>query len=117
MMQFQTCCYEGFMKVKKVTNSGIIILTLDYALYEEVLLSLNVESISVFLRIFKKMINLISIPSNLLKNHLQDNDLLSIDRKYVLQMIKLRSDYYRNEEVKELYQQLTTMCHVCFEIV
>lgn len=102
------------MKVKKITNSGIIILTLDYALFEEVLLKLNVECISVFLRVFKKMMHLISIPSNLLKNHLQDNDLLSIDRKYVLQMIKLRSDYYRNEEVKELYQQLASMLIVCF---
>ena len=36
MRTFETCCYEGFMKVKKVTNSGIIILTLDYAVYEEV---------------------------------------------------------------------------------
>ena len=72
-------------------------------------MKLNVENVGTFLRILKKMINLISIPSNLLKNHLQDNDLLSIDRKYVLQMIKLRSDYYRNDEVKELYQQLTTM--------
>ena len=36
MRTFETCCYEGFVKVKKVTNSGIIILTLDYAVYEEV---------------------------------------------------------------------------------
>ena len=69
-------------------------------------MQLNMESASIFVRVMKKLLHLVSIPQNLLKGHIQDADVLSLDRKVVIQMIKLRSDYYKSEEVRQLCQQL-----------
>lgn len=63
------------------------------------------ESATIFLRMMKKLLHLVSIPISILKGHLEDPDILSIDRQYVLQALKLRSDYYRSDEVKALYQE------------
>ena len=70
------------------------------------MLQLNMESATVFVRVMKKLLHLVSIPQNLLKGHVQDADVLSLDRKVVVQIIKLRSDYYKSEEVRELCQQV-----------
>jgi hypothetical protein len=67
------------------------------------------ESANIFARIMKKLLHLTSIPESLLKGHVQDADIQSIDRQYVLQALKLRSDYYRSEEVKVIYQQVQEM--------
>ena len=69
-------------------------------------MQLNMESATVFVRVMKKLLHLVSIPQNLLKGHVQDADVSSLDRKVVVQMIKLRSDYYKSEEVRELCQQV-----------
>lgn len=106
LMEFQHCFYESLLKVKKVSNTGILLLELDISCYEETLLKLNMESANIFIRVMKKLLHLISIPASILKGHVQDQDILSLDRQYVLQAMKLRSDYYRSDEVKELYQQL-----------
>ena len=105
-MEFQHCFYESLVKIKKVSNTGILLLELDMSCYEETLLKLNMESANIFVRVMKKLLHLISIPTSILKGHVQDQDILSLDRQYVLQVMKLRSDYYRSDEVKELYQQL-----------
>lgn len=106
LMEFQHCFYESLLKIKKVSNTGILLLELDISCYEETLLKLNMESANIFIRVMKKLLHLISIPASILKGHVQDQDILSLDRQYVLQAMKLRSDYYRSDEVKELYQQL-----------
>ena len=77
------------------------------------MLQLNMESASIFSRIMKKLLHLVSIPETILKGYVQDADILSLDRVVVLQMIKLRSDYYKSESIRELYQQLQTLYHVC----
>ena len=68
---------------------------------------MNMESANIFLRVMKKLLHLISIPVSILKGHLADPDILSVNRQYVLQVLKLRSDYYRSEEVKALYQEFS----------
>ena len=60
------------------------------------------ESATIFVRVMKKLLHLVSIPQSLLKGHIQDSDVQSLDRKYVVQVLKLRSDFYRSEEVREL---------------
>ena len=94
-MEFQHCFYESLLKIKKVSNTGILLLELDMSCYEETLLKLNMESANIFVRVMKKLLHLISIPTSILKGHVQDQDILSLDRQYVLQVMKLRSDYYR----------------------
>lgn len=64
------------------------------------------DSATGFVRVMKKLLHLVSIPSSILKSHVQDADILALDKQVVLQAIKLRSDYYRNDEVKEIYQQV-----------
>ena len=54
----------------------------------------------------KKLLHLISIPTSILKSHEQDAEFQALDKQVVLQAIKLRGDYYRSEEVKEIYQQV-----------
>lgn len=70
------------------------------------MLQLNMESASIFSRIMKKLLHLVSVPETILKGYVQDADILSVDRVVVLQMIKLRSDYYKSESIRQLYQQL-----------
>ena len=108
-MEFQHCFYESLLKIKKVSNTGILLLELDMSCYEETLLKLNMESANIFVRVMKKLLHLISIPTSILKGHVQDQDILSLDRQYVLQVMKLRSDYYRSDEV---YQQLQDLYKV-----
>lgn len=64
------------------------------------------DSATGFVRVMKKLLHLVSIPSSILKSHVQDADILALDKQVVLQAIKLRSDYYRSDEVKEIYQQV-----------
>lgn len=64
------------------------------------------DSATGFVRVMKKLLHLVSIPSSILKSHVQDADILALYKQVVLQAIKLRSDYYRNDEVKEIYQQV-----------
>ena len=112
LLVFQKGFYESLMKIKKISNTGILLLELDISCYEEVglfwvdegstLLQLNMESATIFVRVMKKLLHLVSIPQSLLKGHIQDSDVQSLDRKYVVQVLKLRSDFYRSEEVREL---------------
>ncbi|OAO15282.1 hypothetical protein AV274_3061 [Blastocystis sp. ATCC 50177/Nand II] len=102
LLVFQKCFYESLMKIKKISNTGILLLELDISCYEETLLQLNMESATIFVRVMKKLLHLVSIPQSLLKGHIQDSDVQSLDRKYVVQVLKLRSDFYRSEEVREL---------------
>ena len=71
------------------------------------------DAATCFVRVMKKLLHLISIPSSILKGHVQDAEILALDKSVVLQAIKLRSDYYRSEEVKEIYQQLQDASRVC----
>ena len=71
------------------------------------------DSATGFVRVMKKLLHLVSIPSSILKSHVQDADILALDKQVVLQAIKLRSDYYRSDEVKEIYQQVQDALCVC----
>ena len=82
---------------------------------KQTLLQLNMESATIFIRIMKKLLHLVSIPETILKGYVQDADILSVDRTVVLQMIKLRSDYYKSESIRELYQQLQDLWSVFYK--
>lgn len=43
MMLFQKCFYESLMKIKKISNMGILLLELDISCYEEVAVSVRRE--------------------------------------------------------------------------
>ena len=36
LLVFQKCFYESLMKIKKISNTGILLLELDISCYEEV---------------------------------------------------------------------------------
>lgn len=76
-------------------------------------MKLNMDAATSFVRVMKKLLHLISIPTSILKSHVQDADIQALDKQVVLQAIKLRGDYYRSEEVKEIYQQVQEALSVC----
>ena len=77
------------------------------------------ESATIFVREMKKHLHLVSIPQSLLKGHIQDTDVQSLDRKYVVQVLKLRSDFYRSDEVRELCRavEANSVLFVCYECI
>lgn len=54
----------------------------------------------------QKLLHIVSLPVNILRGYLQDEELLALDRQYVLHVLKLRNDYYRSEEVRSIYQEM-----------
>lgn len=61
-------------------------------------MKLNMDAATSFVRVMKKLLHLISIPTSILKSHVQDADIQALDKQVVLQAIKLRGDYYRSDE-------------------
>lgn len=106
---FQRNWMVSLQKVKKVTGPGMSLIEIDCTAYEEALLSLQNESAKVTVRVMKKLIHLASVPVGILKSNIQDNDLLSIDRQYILHLLKLRPDFYKSEEVRQLHANLASL--------